>query len=230
MSDNDTIPRDDDAPAGGAVPQRDSVPGSLPEDAAVQEPPANEPEARADTAAVGVEDTGDDGAGATERHDDDEPERVYTKLDVDAMLGESHDRFLRVMAEYDNFRRRTAREKEQWIADALEDFVKDLLPVFDSFYKAREMAAGDAEGATDVGAMREGLEVTRRQLQGVLGKYDIEVIDPVGEPFDPAFHEALMRQPSPDHEPGTVVTVFERGYKLGPRLLRPARTIVAAES
>ena len=155
----------------------------------------------------------------------DEPEQLYTKTDVAAVLAESQDRLLRVMAEYDNFRRRTAREKEQWVVDALEDFVKDLLPVFDSFDKARETAAAD--DATSA-AMREGLDVTHKQLRGVLDKYSIEVIDPVGEAFDPTFHEALMRQPSADHEPGTVVNVFERGYKVGSRLLRPARVVVAA--
>jgi molecular chaperone GrpE len=173
-------------------------------------------------------DHGDDEEPAAATDDDgEEPERLYTKADVDALLRESQDRMLRVMAEYDNFRRRTAREKEQWIADALENFVKHLLPVFDSFDKARESGSDDEAAAT---AMKEGLEVTHKQLRGVLDSYSIEVIDPKGEAFDPTYHEALMRQPSPDHEPGTVVTVFERGYKLGPRLLRAARTVVAAEA
>ena len=103
--------------------------------------------------------------------------------------------------------------------------MKDLLPVFDSFDKARETEHGDGEAA----AMREGLEVTHKQLRGVLDRYGIQVIDPVGEPFDPADQEALMRQPSADHEPNTVITVFERGYKIGERLVRPARVVVSQE-
>jgi len=209
MSEEKTTPHEDDTAASGED-HREPVAVTDPEDVPVEEPATTVEEAEAQ---------------AGHQHADDEPERLYTKKEVDALLTESHDRFLRVMAEYDNFRRRTAREKEQWIADALEDFVKDLLPVFDSFEKARESGGADEAAAA---AMKEGLDVTHKQLRGVLDKYRIEVIDPVGEPFDPAFHEALMRQPSAEHAPGTVVTVFERGYKLGSRLIRPARTVVAA--
>ena len=209
MSEEKIPPQEDDNPTTGED-HREPVAVTEPEDVPVEEPAATVEEAEAQ-------------AGVA--HAADEPESLYTKKDVDALLAESHDRFLRVMAEYDNFRRRTAREKEQWIADALEGFVRDLLPVFDSFEKARESDASDEAAAA---AMREGLDVTHKQLRGVLDKYRIEVIDPVGEPFDPAFHEALMRQPSAEHAPGTVVTVFERGYKLGSRLIRPARTVVAA--
>ncbi len=164
-----------------------------------------------------------------ESSDSDEPERLYTKIEVDKLLAQAAESRLRIQAEYDNYRRRTAREKQQWIADALEGFVKDLLPVFDSFDKARDIESG-ADAVADAGAaMREGLEVTQKLLRGVLGNYSIEVIDPVGEPFDPTFHEALMRQSSPDHEAGTVITVFERGYTISGRLVRPARTVVASE-
>jgi molecular chaperone GrpE len=206
------------------TPDSDDVDETVEENGAAQdavETPSGDAEPAADDASDTevIDDTG-------ESADEDEPERLYTKADVDKLLAESSDRMLRVMAEYDNFRRRTAREKEQWIVDALEDFVKDLLPVFDAFDKARENGAGDDASAL---AMKEGLDVTHKQLQSVLDKYRIEVIDPVGEAFDPTFHEALMRQPSPDHAPGTVVTVFERGYKLGSRLIRPARTVVAAD-
>lgn len=209
MSEEKIPTQEDDIPASGED-HREPVAVTEPEDVPVEEPAATVEEAEAQ-------------AGVA--HAADEPESLYTRKDVDLLLTESHDRFLRVMAEYDNFRRRTAREKEQWIADALEGFVRDLLPVFDSFEKARESDASDESAAA---AMKEGLEVTHKQLRGVLDKYRIEVIDPVGEPFDPAFHEALMRQPSAEHAPGTVVTVFERGYKLGSRLIRPARTVVAA--
>jgi molecular chaperone GrpE len=169
-----------------------------------------------------VSDAADQGDSAPQ---DDDPERLYTKDDVDKLLAQAADSRLRIQAEYDNFRRRTAREKKQWIVDALEGFVKDLLPVLDSFDKAREVELSDGEAA----AMREGLDVINKQLRGVLDQYGIAVIDPVGEPFDPAFHEALMRQSSPDHAPGTVITVFERGYSIGGRLIRAARVVVAAE-
>ncbi len=201
MSDEkNDFPTDDVEAAASAV----DAPATPPEDAAPPESGRAEPE-----------------TGAPE---EEEPEVLYTRRDVERLLAEASDRHLRLAAEYDNFRRRTQREKEQWMADALEAFVKDLLPVFDSFDKARESATGEL---ADVQA---GLDVTHRQLRGALARCGIEVIDPAaGEAFDPRVHEAVMRRPAPEQAAGSVVTVFERGYKLGPRLLRPARTVVAAE-
>ncbi len=162
-------------------------------------------------------------ADAESDNSDDDIERLYTRADVDKIEAAAKDRHLRLFAEFENFRRRTAREKEKWSDAAIEDFVRDLLPVFDSFDKARATPSGDA------GAMLEGLELTYKQLHAALAKNDIEVIDPLGEAFDPRWHEALMRRPSEDAEAGTVLEVFERGYRIGKLLIRPARTVVASE-
>lgn len=165
------------------------------------------------------------GASAPD-HGDDEPERVYTAPEVDELVeqarGESHDRYLRVLAEYDNYRKRTQREKAQWSADAVNDFVKDLLGVFDSFDRALAMQTDDAD------AMREGLQLTKRQLDTALEKHGIRGIDPKGEAFDPNLHEALTRAPSPDVPEGHVIDVFEKGYVNGERLVRAARVVVSA--
>ena len=173
----------------------------------------------------GVTGGGDDSSAAAEHGD--EPERLYTEVDVAALRrelrAEAEDQRLRLLAEYQNFRRRTARERERWTAEALEPFVKDLLPVFDSFDKARAIRTGDAA------AVAEGLDVTYKLLRTALDKHDVEVIDPLGETFDPQWHEALMRRSSDEHESGTVVEVFECGYRIGDVLVRPARTIVAGE-
>lgn len=152
-----------------------------------------------------------------------EPEQLFTRKDLDAVLLEAEDRRLRTLAEYDNFRRRTQREREQWIADALAGFVGDMLPVFDSLERARQ-AAGD-----DAGPVVEGLDVLQRQLATVLAKHSVEAVDPKGQPFDPRTQEAFSRLPTDAHPPGTVVEVFEKGYTIAGRLLRPARVIVASE-
>jgi molecular chaperone GrpE len=198
-------PGDETAVENGAPAPADGAPEE--ERAASQAPPDAQDLER--TAAEG------------EFADDDDIERVYTKPELDELLAAERDRQLRILAEYDNFRRRTAREKEQWRAEGLEDFVKDLLPVLDSFDKARE-------AETD-GAAREGVEVMFKQLQSTLANHEIDVIDPAGEPFDPRFHEAMTRAPAGDHAPGTVLQVFDKGYSIRGRLVRAARVAVAAE-
>lgn len=168
---------------------------------------------------------------ATQRPDeaegeDDEIERVYTEPEVrervEAAREEAQQRYLRVLAEYDNFRKRTQRERAQWSAEAVNDFVKDLLSVFDSFDRALAIETDDAQ------AMRDGLMLTKRQLDAALEKNGIRAVDPQGETFDPNLHEALTRAPSPDHEEGTVMEVFEKGYLNGERLVRAARVVVSA--
>jgi molecular chaperone GrpE len=114
------------------------------------------------------------------------------------------------------------REREQWTGEAIERFVVDLLQVLDDFDRALGAAGLDAEDA-----LVDGLRLTERKLRGVLAKHGVEVVDPAGMPFDPKLHEAVQKTPSAEHPPGTVVAVFEKGYTLNGRLLRPARVLVA---
>jgi molecular chaperone GrpE len=107
---------------------------------------------------------------------------------------------------------------------AIERFAADLLAVCDSL----EMALA-AEGEPSVESLKEGSEATLKLLMTTMQRFGIEELDPLGEPFDPAQHEAMTMQPSGDVEPGTVVTVFQKGYALNGRLLRPARVVVASE-
>lgn len=155
-------------------------------------------------------------------------ERVYTQTELDdavaAAAQESKDRFLRLAAEYDNFRRRVQREKEQYSAEAIERFATDLLAVLDDFDRALALTP-DADGA-----VIEGLRLTERKLRAMLSRHGIECVDPAGQKFDPKFHEAIQRVPAGDKAPGTVVSVFEKGYTLKGRLLRPARVQVAGEN
>lgn len=156
------------------------------------------------------------------------PERVYTEADLEARLAaaalEAKDRLLRVTAEYENFRRRVQREKEQWTGEAIERFATDLLGVLDDFDRALAVKSESAD------AVAEGIRLTDRQLRAVLARHGMECVDPVGQRFDPKLHEAIQRVPAAeDRQPGTVAAVFEKGWTLRGKLLRPARVQVAGE-
>jgi molecular chaperone GrpE len=126
----------------------------------------------------------------------------------------------RVQAEFDNFRRRTARERAELFTLANERLVKELLPVLDDLMRALE-AAEKHEEAT----LEEGVRLVHRQLAQILEKEGLAEIETEGV-FDPHVHEALLSQPS-DAESGSVIEVLQKGYRLGDRVLRPARVIVA---
>ena len=136
---------------------------------------------------------------------------------------ENWDRYLRTAAELENGRKRASRDVENAHRFALERCSKELLAVRDSL----EMGIV-AEGAS-VESLLEGSEATLKILGGTMQQFGIEVVDPVGEPFDPDFHEAISMQPSDDVEPGSVVIVVQKGYSLNGRLLRPAMVVVAAD-
>lgn len=141
--------------------------------------------------------------------------------EAEATAEKERDRALRLAAEMDNVRRRTARDLDSARRYGHERFASELLPVADSL----ELALGSADEAPD--AVREGLEMTLKLLHDIFANHHIEVIDPVGEPFDPDFHEAMTTQPSSDVAPDHVLSVVQKGYKLHDRLLRPARVIVS---
>lgn len=144
--------------------------------------------------------------------------------ELQAKADENWDKFLRASAELENVRKRAARDVENAHKFALERFASDLLSVCDSL----EMAlTADQEASAE--SLREGSGATLKLLASVMQRFGVEELDPEGEPFDPAFHEAMTMQPSDDVEPGSVVTVFQKGYALNGRLLRPARVVVAAE-
>jgi molecular chaperone GrpE len=152
-------------------------------------------------------------------------EETVSELDqAVAKAAENWDRYLRTAAELENVRKRAARDVENAHRFALERFGKELLAVKDSL----EMGLAAAE-KTSVESLLEGSEATLKVLTGTLLQFGIEEIDPAGEPFDPEFHEAISMQPSEDVEPGSVVTVVQKGYSLNGRLLRPAMVVVAAD-
>ncbi|MDI4636541.1 MULTISPECIES: nucleotide exchange factor GrpE [Halomonadaceae] len=142
--------------------------------------------------------------------------------ELEENLKEAKDQQLRAAAEAQNVRRRAEQDVDKARKFALEKFVKELLPVIDSLEKALEAME---DGASE--AHREGVSMTLKMQQDVLGKFGVETVDPQGEPFDPQFHEALTMVPSPDVEPNSVIEVMQKGYLLNGRLVRPAMVVVS---
>ncbi|MGE5272235.1 MAG: nucleotide exchange factor GrpE [Verrucomicrobiota bacterium] len=131
------------------------------------------------------------------------------------------DSLRRLKAEFDNFRRRTESERAAQAARASEALVKDLLPVLDDLERAL-VAAEEHEEAQ----LEDGVRLVHRALADVLARTGLAEIETDGA-FDPHVHEALLTQPADDTEPGSVVQVLQKGYRLGDRVLRPARVVVA---
>jgi molecular chaperone GrpE len=141
--------------------------------------------------------------------------------EVERQRDEYLDSLQRLKAEFDNFRKRTARESAAQSARAGEALVKELLPVLDDLERAL-VAAEEHEEAK----LEEGVRLVHRALADVLARTGLVEIETEGA-FDPHVHEALLTQPADDAEPGAVVQVLQKGYRLGDRVLRPARVVVA---
>ncbi len=142
-----------------------------------------------------------------------------------AEVTEARDQALRTLADMDNLRKRTARDLESAHKYALEKFALELLPVRDSLELGLDAATGDG---TDVAKLREGTELTLKMLTTALEKHGVVEVAPQGERFDPDLHQAMATQPSSDIAPDHVMTVYQKGYTLNERLLRPALVIVSA--
>jgi len=138
---------------------------------------------------------------------------------------EQYEQLLRTRADMDNLRKRTARDLENAHKFALERFALELLSVRDSLELG--LAAADEAGA-EVAKLREGTELTLKLLTAALAKHGIVEVVPAGEKFDPELHQAMATQPSSEVGPGQVLTVYQKGYTLNDRLLRPALVIVSA--
>lgn len=151
----------------------------------------------------------------------------YLDLEEQLTLAEqkAHDNWeksVRAMAELDNVRRRAERDVTNAHRYGLEKILSSLLPVMDSLEQALQLA--DKQGDA---AMHEGLELTMRLFLDVLEKHDVQQLDPQGAVFDPQQHEAMSMQVSADVAPNTVLAVFQKGYTLNDRVIRPARVIVS---
>jgi molecular chaperone GrpE len=137
---------------------------------------------------------------------------------------ECRDKALRAQAEFDNFRKRIARERDEERQRAGERLVAEMLPVIDNL----ERAIDHTTAGGDLKDLLTGVEAVHTQLVGVLGKEGVEVIDPFGQPFDPNTQQAVSQMDDPEVAEGTVVEVFQKGYSLGGRVIRPAMVVVSA--
>jgi molecular chaperone GrpE len=140
-------------------------------------------------------------------------------------LADGKDRYLRLAADFENFRKRALKEREEAHHFGHQNLVKDLLPSVDNLERAVDHARQGGEGSSS--GLFEGVELVLRELHALLAKYGVTPIEALGQPFDPALHEAMAQVPDGSKPPHTVVEVFQRGYQLRGRLLRPARVVVS---
>ncbi|MGE0008118.1 MAG: nucleotide exchange factor GrpE [Parvibaculaceae bacterium] len=143
--------------------------------------------------------------------------------------GKLKDQLLRTLAEMDNLRKRTEREKAEATLYAATNFARDILSVSDNMDRALATAEADhlKEATEPVKNLVAGVEMTRRELLNVFERHGIRRIDPMGEKFDPHFHQAMFEVPTDEQPPGTVVQVMQPGFKIGERVMRPAMVGVA---
>jgi len=154
-----------------------------------------------------------------------DPEARAAELeDLKRQLNEKQDRLLRALAEVDNVKRRTQRERDEYVRYANESLIRELLPVIDNFDRALEAARATGEAAKVV----EGVTLIQRELLKVLERAGVTRYPALGERFDPNRHEATGRMVSGTHPPDTVVAEMAPGYLLNGRVLRPAQVVVAA--
>jgi molecular chaperone GrpE len=156
---------------------------------------------------------------------------VQEKVDLNKKLEEkekeaaaNYDKYLRAVAELDNYRKRAAREKADIIKYGKEDIIRDILPFVDSLDRALEHSTGDVQ------AFKDGVALIQGQLLSCLKKHGVERIETAGLNFDPNFHEALMQMESDEHEDNKIVSEMEKGYLLNGRLLRPSKVCVCKKT
>jgi len=171
---------------------------------------AEEPE---DSEAL-TEDTADAEAGDGEAGSAEEPDAA------EKALQEANDKYMRLFAEFDNFRKRTAKEKSETYQDAVAKTVLELLPAVDSFERAMESPCTDE-------AYRSGMEKIYQQMTSILSKLGIEEIPALNEPFDPKVHNAIRQIEDENFGESTVCQVYQKGYRLGDRIIRCAMVSVA---
>jgi len=221
MSEEDKRAQPESDPAAGAEGQSNGQPagaGGQPND-----------ESPSDAArAAGIDPAADEAGEAPEAEaaaDVGEIETLRNALsEAEARAEENWNQFLRARAEMENQRRRAEKDVASARQQSLEKLAGELLAVKDSLEMGVQAARSES---ADVEKLAEGSELTLRMFEQALDKFNIEAVSPQGERFDPAVHEAMAAQESSEAEPNTVLSVVQKGYRLGERLLRPAMVIVA---
>lgn len=145
---------------------------------------------------------------------------------LEAEKADLRDRMLRIAADFDNWKKRARKEKEDGEARAKEAVLRDFLEIVDNLERALASIGDGKEG--EVKSIRDGVDLVLRQFRTKLERYQIKAMESVGQAFDPRFHEAISQVPSPGAKPGSVVHELQKGYLVGDRLLRPSMVVVAA--
>ena len=183
----------------------------------------DEAEAAQEDAAEGSEEEAPEEAASEAAAMQEEIEALKGQVEkLTGDLQEKKDRLLRLQADFDNFRRRSAKEREEISAVVTQNFCKDMLPLLDNFERA--MAAE----TKDVEAFQKGVEMIFAQFQEVLKKNGLEQIEAVGQKFDPNFHQAVMRVEDPEKEDDTVAQELQKGYMVKGRVIRPSMVQVVS--
>lgn len=140
--------------------------------------------------------------------------------ELEESLAEANDKYLRLFAEYDNYRKRTEREKAETYSNAAAKCIENLLPVIDSFERSMEFECTDEN-------FRNGMAMIFNQLKEFMNKMNVTELDALGAEFDPNFHNAIQQQEGTDYAANHVCAVFQKGYMMGDKLIRPAMVAVA---
>ena len=192
----------------------------------VEEVQPPEPQAEAEATVPAPDATQEEGPQAEAPEEDQAPEEEQAPQDPLAEAEAKRDEYLdlarRTQADFENYRKRTAQQATQAGERAKAGLLREILPVVDNLERALE-AAADSEGP-----LHEGVKLVLADLQGVLSRAGVEALAPEGERFDPNVHEAISTTPVEGSEPGLVVQVVEKGYRMRDTVIRPARVVVSA--
>lgn len=170
------------------------------------------------------ESTADEASGKENKPVSDQQKEALAKAEqLETELEETKERLLRVQADYDNFRKRTKSEREAEAKYRTQPLVEALLPVIDNFERALAVEAESDEAKS----ILTGIDMVYRQLKEALAEVGVEEIEAEGKPFDPHIHQAVVQEPSDEHDSGTVITVMQKGYQLKDRVIRPAMVKVS---
>ena len=165
------------------------------------------------------------GAGSDSDQDISLEQALEKLAQAELAAEKAHDDLLRVQAEMQNLRRRTEQDMEKAHKYGQEKFSAELLSVMDNLERSLDAASAHENEA--VKAIYDGVDLTLKSFSDCFSKFNIEAVDPLGEPFDPALHQAMSMQENPDVEPNTVIAVMQKGYTLHGRVIRPAMVMVA---
>ena len=156
------------------------------------------------------------------------PDAAAELENLKAELGAKEERIIRLQADFDNFRKRTAREKSELAAVIEQAFLKDLLPLLDNLSRASEAAENAANA--DVETLRKGIEMIKQETVAVMGKHGLEPIETQGKPFDPNYHQAVGTVKDDTKEDGLISAELQRGYVARGRVIRPSMVQVVNNS